>query len=235
MKDQIRDTFDSLAGVYAKTVDTASLYNSEYERPSMLSQLPQSLTNVDILDAGCAAGWYTQQLVNRGANVVAADLSPEMVRSTIRRVGDKATVLCLDLEANLPFEDNSFDFIISSLTLHYIKDWSLTFSEFQRILKPNGVFLFSIHHPFTDIKLLQDAHYFSTELIIDNWTKEGKSFEVPFYRRPLQIILNETLNYFSIEEVIEPKPTMNFKAQAPEKYEALMNNPQFLIIKASLK
>lgn len=235
MKDQLRDTFDSLAGVYENSVDTESLYNSEYERPSMLKQLPQKLSNKDILDAGCAAGWYTEQLVIRGANVVAADLSPEMVRSTNRRVGDKATILCLDLEANLPFENNSFDFIISSLTLHYIKDWSLTFSEFQRVLKPNGVFLFSIHHPFTDIKLLQDAHYFSTEMIIDNWTKEGKSFEVPFYRRPLHKILNETLNYFSIEKVIEPKPTMNFKAYAPDKYEALMNSPQFLIVKASLK
>lgn len=201
----------------------------------MMSQLPQSLKYMDILDAGCAAGWYTQQLVNKGANVVAADISPEMVRSTIRRVGDKASVHCLDLEASLPFEDNTFDFIISSLTLHYLKDWSPTFSEFQRILKPNGGFLFSIHHPYTDLKLLQNAHYFSTELIIDNWTKEGKSFEVPFYRRPLHIILNETLNYFSIEKVIEPKPTMNFKAQAPEKYEMLMNSPQFLIIKASLK
>ncbi|MBT2640437.1 MULTISPECIES: class I SAM-dependent methyltransferase [unclassified Bacillus (in: firmicutes)] len=235
MKDKIRDTFDSLASVYTNTVDIESLYNTEYERPSMLRQLPQSLTNMDILDAGCAAGWYTQELASRGANVVAADISPEMVRSTIRRVGDKATVLCLDLEANLPFKDNSFDFIISSLTLHYIKDWSLTFSEFQRVLKPNGVFLFSIHHPFTDVKLLQNAHYFSTEMIIDNWIKEGKSFEVPFYRRPLHIILNETLNYFSIEKVIEPKPTMNFKAKAPEKYETLMNSPQFLIIKASLK
>lgn len=235
MKEQIKDTFDSLACVYEKSVDTESLYNSEYERPSMLKQLPKNLSNKVILDAGCAAGWYTQQLVNRGANVVAADVSPEMVRSTMRRVGDKSTVYCLDLEANLPFGDHTFDYIISSLTLHYIKDWSLTFREFQRILNPNGIFLFSIHHPIADIKLIQDAHYFSTEMIIDTWTKEGKSFDVPFYRRPLHKILNETLNYFSIEKVIEPKPTMNFKAQAPDKYEALMNSPQFLIIKAYLK
>lgn len=232
MKDKVKDTFDSLASIYENSVDTPSLFNSEYERPSMLRQLPQNLKNLHILDAGCAAGWYTQQLVNRGANVVATDLSPEMVSSTVRRVGNKAKVLCLDLEANLPFKDNSFDYIISSLTLHYIKDWSLTFSEFQRILKPKGVFAFSVHHPFSDIKLLQDANYFSTELIIDKWNKGGKSFEVPFYRRPLNLILNETLKYFSIEEVIEPLPTMKFKEKAPEKYEMLLKSPQFLIIKA---
>jgi ubiquinone/menaquinone biosynthesis C-methylase UbiE len=99
MKDQVRDTFDSLACIYEKTVNTASSFNSEYERPSMLKQLPQSLTNMFVFDAGCAAGWYIQQLVKRGANVVAADISPEMVNAAIRRAGDKATVLCLDLEA----------------------------------------------------------------------------------------------------------------------------------------
>ncbi|OCA90474.1 ubiquinone biosynthesis methyltransferase UbiE [Bacillus sp. FJAT-27225] len=234
MKDKVKDTFNQLARIYENTVDTTSLYNTEYERPSMLEQLPQDLKTMKVLDAGCAAGWYTLQLVNRGANVVATDISPEMVSSTRRRVGDKADVLCLDLEGKLPFEENSFDLIISSLTLHYIRDWNDTFSEFQRILKPNGVFLFSIHHPFTDIHLLKDANYFSTELILDKWYKEGKYFEVPFYRRPLHKILNETITYFSIEKIIEPKPTMAFKKRAPDKYESLMKKPQFLIIKAYL-
>lgn len=234
MKDRVKNIFNQLASVYENTVDTASLYNSEYERPSMLEQLPQDLQNMNVLDAGCAAGWYTHQLVMRGANVVATDLSPEMVSSSKRRVGDKATILCLDLEEKLPFEDNSFDYIISSLTLHYIKDWSNTFSEFKRILKPNGILLFSIHHPFSDIKLLQDYSYFMTELIIDKWNKEGRSYEVPFYRRPLHSILNETVKWFSLEEVIEPQPTAKFKSLAPEKYEILMKNPQFLIIKAAV-
>jgi ubiquinone/menaquinone biosynthesis C-methylase UbiE len=234
MKTSVRDTFDQLANIYEKSVDTTSLYNSEYERPSMLAQLPQDLMNMDILDAGCAAGWYSQQLMNRGANVTAIDISPEMVSSTIRRVGDKAQVLCMDLDAKLPFSDNSFDYIISSLTLHYIKDWSLPFGEFQRILKPNGVFLFSVHHPFSDIKLLENPNYFSTELIIDKWTKDGVLFEVPFYRRPLHLIINETVKHFTIEKLIEPQPTMKFKEIAPDKYELLMKNPQFLIMKAIL-
>ncbi|WP_025028258.1 class I SAM-dependent methyltransferase [Caldalkalibacillus mannanilyticus] len=234
MKDRVKETFNQLASVYENTVDTTSLYNSEYERPAMLGKIPHYLRNMNVLDAGCAAGWYTLQLVQRGANVVATDISPEMVSSTMRRVGDKANVLCLDLEEELPFEENTFDYILSSLTLHYIKDWSHTFNEFKRILKPKGILLFSVHHPFSDIKLLQDPKYFSTELIIDKWNKEGKLFEVPFYRRPLHLILNDTLKCFSIEEVIEPKPTMNFKAQAPERYEMLMKCPQFLIIKAVL-
>jgi SAM-dependent methyltransferase len=160
-----------------------------------------------------------------------SEISPEMVLATQRRLGNSAEVLCLDLEDRLPFEDHSFDFILSSLTLHYLKDWNRTFVELQRILKPNGCFLFSFHHPILDGALLNDSNYFGTELIIDQWEKEGKVYEVPFYRRPLQDVLNTTLNYFAIQEVIEPQPTENFKKQSPESYERLMKSPQFLIIK----
>ncbi|WP_332692162.1 class I SAM-dependent methyltransferase [Halalkalibacter lacteus] len=232
MKVRVKDTFNLLAHIYEHKVDTTSLYNNEYERPSMLKQLPDDLTDKKVLDAGCAAGWYTDQLVKRGANVVATDISPEMVAATKRRVGLKAEVVCLDLETVMPFEDNTFDIIVSSLTLHYVKEWSQTFREFRRILKRKGVLLFSVHHPFMDIKMSQNKDYFSTELIIDTWKKEGREIEVPFYRRPIHSILNETMRHFTIENVIEPQPTTNFKLQARENYEKLMKNPHFLIIRA---
>jgi ubiquinone/menaquinone biosynthesis C-methylase UbiE len=232
VKEMVKGTFNQLAKVYENSVDTTSLHNSEYERPSMVKLLPENLYGKEVLDAGCAAGWYTFQLVSKGANVVAADISPEMVNSTKRRIGEKAMVLCLDLENELPFDNNSFDFIISSLTLHYLKDWDFTFKELQRILKPKGVLLFSVHHPMTDIRFLQDPEYFSTELILDKWNKEGKLYEVPYYRRPLSYILNTTLKYFSIKEVVEPQPTMTFKEKAPASYDRLMKSPQFLIINA---
>lgn len=235
MKEEVQKVFDALAPIYENNVDTESIYNSEYERPAMMNSLPGKLKNMKILDAGCAAGWYTEQLLNCGADVVAIDISEEMLNSTKRRVGDKARVLCLDLESSFPFDDNTFDFIISSLTLHYIKDWHQTFREFQRILKANGYILFSVHHPMSDIQLLEGPDYFSTELIIDKWKKEGKEFKVPFYRRPLQEVINTTLKYFSIEEIIEPQPTEAFKLQSPNSYERLMKSPQFLIIKALQK
>lgn len=235
MKEQVRNAFDQLAPIYEKTVDKTSLYNSEYERPSMINNLPSDLQGRKALDAGCAAGWYTQQLLDKGAEVVAVDVSPEMVSSAKRRAGNRADIFCIDLENVLPFEDQSFDLILSSLTLHYLRRWDEIFGEFQRILKPGGTFLFSVHHPISDIKLLKEPHYYDTELIIDQWTKDGQVFEVPFYRRPLQEILNPTLKYFSIEKVIEPEPTENFRLLSPEGYEKLRRSPQFLIVKAGMK
>ncbi|CEG28889.1 class I SAM-dependent methyltransferase [Bacillus sp. B-jedd] len=233
MKDRIIEVFNKLSGAYEKSVDIDNLYNGEYERPAMLAELPEDLAGTKILDAGCAAGWYAVELANRGAKVAGIDISPEMVSAAKRRAGDKANIFCHDLTEALPFDDQSFDYVVSSLALHYLKDWSFTFSEFKRILKPDGMFLFSIHHPFTDIQLSENPNYFSMELIIDQWRKDGKLFDVPFYRRPLQNILNETIAYFAIEKVIEPIPTAKFKELKPESFEKLMKSPNFLIIKAT--
>ncbi|WP_298467634.1 class I SAM-dependent methyltransferase [uncultured Psychrobacillus sp.] len=232
MKDRVIQAYNQLADDYEFNVDQRSIYNTEYERPEMVKQMPSNLNNLSVLDAGCAAGWYTSQLIREGATVTAIDISPKMVEATKRRVRDKANVLCLSLEEELPFEDNSFDLIISSLVLHYINDWELTFREFQRILKPGGQFIFSVHHPSMDIRLAKEGDYFSHEFIIDQWKRDGKIIEVPFYRRPMQAILNETLKFFKLERLIEPQPTEEFKKIDPKGYHKLMTTPHFLIINA---
>lgn len=232
MKEQVRNTFDKMANAYEHSVDNDNLYNAEYERPAMMELVPENLTGQKVLDAGCAAGWYTLQFLNRGAEAVAIDMSQEMVSAAKRRVDNRAQVLCLDLGEQLPFKDESFDFILSSLTLHYLKEWEGTFTEFRRVLKPGGRFLFSIHHPLTDIRLLDQSDYFSTELIVDEWKKDGKTFKVPFYRRPLHEILNRTLAYFELIQVVEPLPTETFEKRDPDRFQRLMKEPNFLIIEA---
>jgi len=229
------ENFNELAGIYEKMEDANNLYNTQYERPAMMEHIPANMAGMSVLDAGCSAGWYSKQLADRGAQVTAVDLSPEMVSATQKLLGEKAEVLCMDLEKPLPFNDDSFDFIVSSLTLHYLKDWQGVFSEFSRVLKPGGSFLLSIHHPLTDLQLLDEAHYFSTELIVDQWNKAGKTYQVPFYRRPLSEILNTLLGFFIIEHVTEPIPTAQFKELAPEQYERLLKSPNFLILKVSKK
>lgn len=233
MNRSVIKAYDELANDYEHHVDQRSFYNTEYERPAMIKELPRSVSNLNVLDAGCAAGWYTCELIRHGAIVTATDISQNMVDATKRRVGEKATVVCLDLAEELPFENSSYDLIISSLVLHYLKDWKSTFKEFNRILKPGGKLLFSVHHPSMDVRLSKEGNYFSHELIVDEWTRDGKIIEVPFYRRPMQTILNETLQYFKLEKIIEPQPTEEFKKRDSSGYQKLKKAPHFLIIKAS--
>lgn len=142
MKDKVLAAYSKLARDYEKNVDVTSGFNAYYERPAMMKLLPNDITGSKVLDAGCAAGWYTEQLIKRGANVTAIDLSPEMVEATKRRVGRQVRVLKQDLSESLPFDDEAFDIILSSLTLHYIDDWTSTFQEFNRAMKPGAQLIF---------------------------------------------------------------------------------------------
>ncbi|MDR7125623.1 magnesium protoporphyrin IX methyltransferase [Pseudotabrizicola sp. 4114] len=49
-------------------------------RAMMLAQLPADLSGARVLDAGCGTGLMTAELAARGAEVVAVDISPQLIR-----------------------------------------------------------------------------------------------------------------------------------------------------------
>ncbi len=55
-------------------------------RTIMLGQMPEDLTGRRVLDAGCGAGQMTAELAARGADVLAIDISPELVKIAERRL-----------------------------------------------------------------------------------------------------------------------------------------------------
>ena len=58
------------------------------------------------------------------------------------------------LDFKIPFEDNKFDRILSSLVLSYLKNPDVTFSEFVRCLKPGGRIVISTMKPDTDMSII---------------------------------------------------------------------------------
>src|SRR5574343_481012 len=48
-------------------------------RATMLARLPDDLRGCRVLDAGCGTGVMTAELATRGAEVVAVDISPQLI------------------------------------------------------------------------------------------------------------------------------------------------------------
>ncbi|MNC02448.1 Malonyl-[acyl-carrier protein] O-methyltransferase [compost metagenome] len=226
------DSYEEMAEYYFRDIDNKP-YNAHYERPATLSLLP-GVEGKSVVDAGCAAGWYTEQLLRMGAKVTAVDFSSRMIEMTHRRVGGKARLVQADLNEPLAFlADASQDVVLSSLALHYLKDWTSVLSEFYRALKPEGVLVFSVHHPFMDFTHFQKENYFLTELLDDEWNTPDGKVKIQFYRRPLyQIIAAIHRAGFVLEELLEPMPADAFRQQAPLAYDKLTRTPQFLFIRA---
>jgi len=57
-------------------------------RAAILARLPQDLGGLRVLDAGAGAGQMTEELARRGAQVVAADISPSLLEVARRRIAD---------------------------------------------------------------------------------------------------------------------------------------------------
>src|ERR1700722_18901647 len=88
------------------------------------------------LDLGCHTGVLAQVLRGRGGieTLVQADLSPAMAgRAQGLRVA-------ADEEA-LPFAPQSFDLVLSVLSLHWVNDLPGALLQIRRCLKPDGLFL----------------------------------------------------------------------------------------------
>jgi tellurite methyltransferase len=101
-----------------------------------------------ILDAGCGTGRNLLYLLKNGANVFGVDQSPEAI-AQLRSLA--ASFPQIDPEENfkvasveqLPFENETFDLVISSAVLHFAENLShfeAMLNSMWDVLKPGGYF-----------------------------------------------------------------------------------------------
>jgi len=107
----------------------------------ILKYLPSN-KNIFILDAGCGNGNYAFYLSNlKYKNIYAIDLFPSL--NTDRFYYQQASI------ENLPFPDNYFDFIYSNSVIYYLEDPNRGIIELRRVLKPNGILIFTVHTKYS--------------------------------------------------------------------------------------
>ena len=99
-----------------------------------------------ILDLGCGAGNFTLRLLREvnGLDCHLVDLSQPMLtraEERVRAAGARSITTYQSDLRNLRFDVNSFDCILAGAVLHHLRDeddWTSTFSQLHRWLKPGG-------------------------------------------------------------------------------------------------
>ncbi|KJH71773.1 class I SAM-dependent methyltransferase [Aliterella atlantica] len=101
-----------------------------------------------ILDLCCASGQTTGFLVQRSPNVTGLDASPRSLERARKNVPQAEYIEAF--AESMPFADNSFDLVHTSVALHEMQPEQLRsiIKEVCRVLKPDGVFtLIDFHKP----------------------------------------------------------------------------------------
>lgn len=89
-------------------------------RARLLSALPEDLTGLRVLDAGCGAGQMTQALALKGAQVTAVDVSPTLIKIAQDRLSDAVRSQVRFESGDMLSPDlGSFDYVIAMDSLIY--------------------------------------------------------------------------------------------------------------------
>lgn len=120
------------------------------------------------LDLGCGGGHVSYALAPHAGEVVACDLSAEMVgvvehTAQARGLGNVSGAVA-PAEA-LPFADGAFDFLACRMTAHHWRDWEAGLREARRVLRRGAPALF-VDVIAPDLPLA-DTHLQAIELLRD--------------------------------------------------------------------
>lgn len=150
-----------------------------------------------LLDVGCGTGVYTQTMSGWGWTATGIDVSEDMLRHARARGLD---VVCADAAA-LPFDDDSFDAVVSMWTHTDVNDFSSVVREVARVLRSEGPFVYVGAHPcfvgphsrFVSAQGVPELHpgYRRTERYVDGpgITPDGLRITVGATHLPLGLFL----------------------------------------------
>jgi SAM-dependent methyltransferase len=138
-----------------------------------------------VLELGCGTGYFTRELARSGANIVAIDVSPELLE--IARANCSAPNVQYQIQNaySLSYAEAVFDSIVGSSVLHHL-EIKEALRNIYRVLKPAGTIYFT------------EPNMLNPQIAIQKnvpWIKRklGDSpDETAFFRWPLQRLLAQT-------------------------------------------
>lgn len=168
-----------------------------------------SVKGKNVLEIGCGGAQCSIAFAQQGAIVTAVDFASSELECA-RNLADQNNVSIefyqLNIENLSPIEDESQDVVFTACAIPYVDDLLSCFREAYRVLKKNGVFVFSQGHPFFGLAnpqtLVIENSYFDTGKIVS-----GEDSDVPFAtnQRTISDIFNLAVEAgFIVERMVEP-------------------------------
>ena len=239
------------------------VYRDYVNNPAFFEMLGD-VKGLRVLDVGCGEGTNTRKLADLGASVVAVDVSEAMIAAAREHESAEPRDITYHVASGNDLgvcRDNDFDAVVSTMAMMDMADYAGCVREVARVLRPGGIFQFSISHPCTMTRRwrwMKDdegkrlgvvvGDYFGLEPHppeedVDEWffgaappeVKAGaRAFRVPRFYRTLSEYFNTLAEIgFAIEKIIEPYADDAALAADPGLYDTHLI-PYFLVIRCRL-
>lgn len=135
-----------------KMGEHSNRFHREIVRPST-EKLLAIRREERILDVACGNGNFSRRLAELGAEVTAFDYSENLIRNARKRCAaycnqiDFRVMDATDFNALMKLGEGSYDKAVANMALMDIADIQPLLKGIYELLKPEGVFVFSIMHP----------------------------------------------------------------------------------------
>ncbi|OGI12219.1 hypothetical protein A3K64_02710 [Candidatus Micrarchaeota archaeon RBG_16_36_9] len=235
-EEEVSRTYNKIAFLFDKKRKEELIYNDYIEMPSTLSLL-QNIREKKILDLGCGVGTLSKILKKRGAIVKGIDISPKMIEFAKQNVKD--VEFKVGSVYKLPYKSETFDIVVASLVVHYFSNLNKAFKEIRRVLKKDGIFIFSSDNPVVNITKRMKGKQQKYRMF-DDYFKEGKVYRwwptfkvrIPYQQITFQTWIKTIIkNRFIIEDYIDAKPIKKAEKKDKIKYNFLSKIPWFFVFK----
>lgn len=131
--------WEESADAWIEAQDEGGDWSRQFVLDPVMLQRVDARSYVRALDVGCGEGRFCRLLEQRGITVTGLDPTQRLIDEAVRRDphGDYRN----GVAESLPFAEDSFDLVISYLSLIDIEDYRTAIKEMARVLAPGGTLL----------------------------------------------------------------------------------------------
>jgi len=188
----------------------AQEWEAKYRRPSFRARaefVKETLKGMEIqnkywLDAGCGTGTLSRILAEQGCRVYGVDASPAMVEKARELECFHKSKIRFEIVKTieeLPLVSGTFDGVLCSSVIEYLKNPRQCLGEFHRILKKGGHLILSVPNRHSTVRLYQGTLFRLAALFDKSYPAYLKHVRNQYIRKEFEQLLAE--NGFSILEV----------------------------------
>lgn len=227
-KRHVRRSFERAAQTYAKTaVLQKRIADEMINRLDIIKFSPGT-----IIDVGCGTGYALRRLKKRypKATVIGLDIAPAMLRKARGRTRwFRSQPLVAGDAERCPLKNRSVDMIFCSATLQWC-DLDIVLAEFSRVLRPEGLLMFSTFGPDTLKEIRHAWRQVDDDIHVHTFIDMhdiGDAMTRNLFQAPVVDVDYAALTYATVNDVLMDLKLIGSNNAAAHRFKGLVGKARF--------